>query len=61
MISQHYTPFWVLLGERAKTHLTRENHKKPLEPKAQIMLCTSFMMSHEIMNPPIKHDIGLHL
>lgn len=61
MISQQYMPFWVLLRERAKAHLTRENHKKTLEPKAQIMLCGPFMMSNDNMNPLIKHDIGLHL
>jgi hypothetical protein len=54
-------PFFNLLGERAKAYLTRENHKKTWEPKAQIMLCGPFMMSHENMNPLIKHDIGLHL
>jgi len=61
MINQCYAPFWALLGEKAKAHLTSKKIFFFLEPKAQVTLYNSSTVSNENMSPQIKHDIGLGL
>jgi hypothetical protein len=53
--------FLGFVRRKGQSPPNKRKSQKKSEPKAQIMLCGPFMMSHDNMNPLIKHDIGLHL